>query len=42
MTNVENAAVAFAMVCERPGYEYNNYQWRREAAMVAYNHFKDK
>lgn len=36
---VEEAAVAFAVCYERPGYENNNYQLRRQNAMVAYNTF---
>lgn len=41
MTDVSEAAAAFAACYERCGYE-NNYYMRRQNAMKAYNHFKSR
>ena len=39
MLSVNDSAVAFAACYERPGYEYNNYQIRRQNAAKAYSYF---
>ena len=39
---VDEAAAAFAACYERPGYEYNNYEVRRENAKTAYKYFHNK
>lgn len=36
---VEQAAVAFAVCYERPGYESNNYEKRRRNALIAYQKY---
>lgn len=41
MTDVSEAAAAFAACYERCGYE-ENYKDRRQNAMIAYNHFKNR
>ena len=40
--DVNEAAAAFAACYERPGYEYNNYQQRRQNAYTAYKYFHGK
>lgn len=37
LKNCQEAAVAFAVCYERPGYESNNYEKRRNNAQLAYN-----
>ena len=41
-SSIDEAAAAFAACYERPGYEYNNYQIRRQNAAKAYSYFHGK